>query len=311
MAERTGDMATYNEDVTVNGMLQVSRPWTDWLFLRQERDVEGGGGFHIHNPWGNSTAPQGSPDRNRLEIGYRTAAGQDLFGLLVIHGPTGNVGIGTETPQTRFEVGNGGARINGVVMGTEMPGQSWLYQPTAYETVGAADVSFNLRLKSPNEIIFHTGSPACTARHHITKTGTWEPVGHDCAEYFQVEDKTVIEPGTVMVIGDDGQLEACAQPYDKRVAGVVSGGGDLRPGIILGHDEQEVGVPLALIGKTYCKVDARDAPVAIGDLLTTGEEPGHAMRATDRDRAFGAVLGKALQPLETDAKLIPVLVGLQ
>ena len=82
-------MATCNEDVTVNGMLQVSRPWTDWLFLRQERDVQGGGGFHIHNPWGNSDQSQGSPDRNRLEVGYRTAAGQDLFGLLVIHGPTG------------------------------------------------------------------------------------------------------------------------------------------------------------------------------------------------------------------------------
>jgi hypothetical protein len=301
-------MATYNEDLTVNGMLQVSRPWTDWLFLRQERDLEGGGGFHIHNPWGNSTAPQGSPDRNRLEIGYRTAAGQDLFGLLVIHGPTGNVGIGTSTPQARFAVGSGGAQINQVTIGTQVPGMSYGF---AYESIGVANPNANLRLQSPNIIIFHTGSNPPGEKARIDERGSYLTGHADCAEYFEAEDNAVIEPGTVMVIGDDGQLEACAQPYDKRVAGVVSGGKGLPPGIVLDHGKEEVGVPLALIGKIFCKVDARDTPVAIGDLLTTGEEPGHAMRATDRDRAFGAVLGKALQPLETGTKLIRVLVALQ
>jgi hypothetical protein len=85
--------------------LEILAPWGDWLFLQQERDVERGGGFHFHNPWGNSTVSQGAADRNRLEIGYRTAAGQDLWGQFVIHGPTGNVGIGTVSPKTKLEVG--------------------------------------------------------------------------------------------------------------------------------------------------------------------------------------------------------------
>jgi hypothetical protein len=35
------------------------------------------------------------------------------------------------------------------------------------------------------------------------------------------------------------------------------------------------------------------------------------MKANDRDRAFGAVLGKALRPLANGRGLIPVLVALQ
>jgi hypothetical protein len=89
--------------------LEVKTPWSDWLFLRQERDVDGGG-FHIHNPWGNSNQPQGDPSRNRLEIAYQTATGQDLWGQFVIHGPTGNVGIGTANPQAKLDV-NGDIKV--------------------------------------------------------------------------------------------------------------------------------------------------------------------------------------------------------
>jgi hypothetical protein len=51
--------------------------------------------------------------------------------------------------------------------------------------------------------------------------------------------------------------------------------------------------PVALLGKVYCKVDADPAPVEVGDLLTTSETPGHAMKACDSTKAFGSVIGKA------------------
>jgi hypothetical protein len=70
-------------------------------------------------------------------------------------------------------------------------------------------------------------------------------------------------------------------------------------------------VPLALMGKVYCKVDATRVPVQVGDLLTTSSTPGHAMKATDPLRAFGAVIGKALRPFENGTGLIPILVALQ
>jgi hypothetical protein len=66
-----------------------------------------------------------------------------------------------------------------------------------------------------------------------------------------------------------------------------------------------------MTGKVWCKVDAESGPVQLGDLLTTSSTPGHAMRADDQSRAFGAVIGKALGSLASGRGLIPVLVALQ
>jgi hypothetical protein len=70
-------------------------------------------------------------------------------------------------------------------------------------------------------------------------------------------------------------------------------------------------MPLALIGRVCCKVDADYCPIEIGDLLTTSPTPGHAMKAADPLKAFGTVIGKALHPLESGHGLIPILVALQ
>jgi hypothetical protein len=134
----------------------------------------------------------------------------------------------------------------------------------------------------------------------------------DCAEEFDIADDEGVEPGMVMVIEGASSLRASLDPYDRRVAGVLSGAGGCRPGIVLGRTAtNEARYPLALMGKAYCKVDARAAPVALGDLLTTSATRGHAMKAVDSGRAFGAVLGKALAPLNSGTGLIPVLVALQ
>ena len=49
--------------------------------------------------------------------------------------------------------------------------------------------------------------------------------------------RTDAEPGTVMAIGCDGRMAPSREAYDRRVAGIVTGAGDLRPGIVLGHQD--------------------------------------------------------------------------
>jgi len=136
--------------------------------------------------------------------------------------------------------------------------------------------------------------------------------GADCAEEFDVVEAADIEPGTVMVLDQDGALHQSQQAYDKRVAGVISGAGDYKPGLILDRRQsQDYRVPVALVGKVYCKVDAQYAPIEVGDLLTTSSTPGHAMKADDPFKAFGSVIGKALRPLKAGREMIPILIALQ
>ena len=134
---------------------------------------------------------------------------------------------------------------------------------------------------------------------------------NDLAEHFDATDGGA-EPGTVMVVDHDGNLRPGDSAYDRRVAGVVSGAGNFKPGIILGNQQSSAKDSLiALLGKVYCKVDASSSPIEVGDMLTTSATPGHAMKATDPSRAFGAVIGKALRPLPSGCGMIPILIALQ
>ena len=151
---------------------------------------------------------------------------------------------------------------------------------------------------------------------HVTGTLTADTdlciANADCAEDFDIADADLIEPGTVMVLGDEGALHQSHQPYDKRVAGVVSGAGEYKPGIVLDKQQSErKRQPIALLGKVYCKVDAHYGAIDVGDLLTTSPTPGHAMKTSDPLKAFGAVIGKALRPWTSGQGLIPILIALQ
>jgi hypothetical protein len=136
--------------------------------------------------------------------------------------------------------------------------------------------------------------------------------GADLAERFEVEGDPA--PGTVLVLDPSapGRLRAATESYSPHVAGVVSGANALDAGIILSRDEHTAGTAaVALTGRVWVQCDATEVPIRIGDLLTTSANPGHAMKASDRDRAFGSVLGKAMSALERGTGMVLVLVSLQ
>jgi len=117
--------------------------------------------------------------------------------------------------------------------------------------------------------------------------------------------------GTVLVIGADGALYESETEYDTRAAGVVAGAGCYRPGIILDKQRTSAGrLSVSLVGKVFCKVDGAHGAIEVGDLLTTSPTPGHAMKAIDPRRAFGAVIGKALKSWGDGKGMIPILVAL-
>ena len=240
-------------------------------------------------------------------------------------GTTGNVGIGTTEPNHVFHVRTGDAvglfestgtqaflrlttreGIDNRVEITNRPGGR-----LSLFTSGAGDV---LNITRGGNVGIGTVTPAArlSVNGDVEVTGDIRLLNADCAEDFDVAGAEETQPGTVMIIDEGGALKRSHQAYDNRVAGVVSGAGDLKPGIILDKGESNGGrLPIALMGKVACKVDARHSPIGVGDLLTTSSTPGYAMKAANPFKAFGAVLGKALCPLKEGQGLIPVLVALQ
>ena len=136
--------------------------------------------------------------------------------------------------------------------------------------------------------------------------------GADVAEPFTMPE--TIAKGSVVVIDDahPGQLKLSAEAYDTRVAGIVSGANGINPGIAL-HQEGVVegGQNVALSGRVYVRADAASGAIKPGDLLTTSDTPGHAMKVTEHGKAQGAILGKAMSGLKDGKGMVLVLVTLQ
>jgi len=137
---------------------------------------------------------------------------------------------------------------------------------------------------------------------------------HDYADYYPFTDGSDIAAGMVVAIDVDhpGNLQISDSPYDRKVAGIVSGAGGFSAGVVVGDaDQSNAGRPIAVSGRVYCHADATVGPIQVGDLLTTSSIPGHAMKAIDLDAARGAILGKAMTPLAEGKGLVLVLVTLQ
>jgi len=140
--------------------------------------------------------------------------------------------------------------------------------------------------------------------------------GSDLAEHFDVSFAGgTIQAGMVVCIDSTkpGALAVSREAYDRKVAGIVSGAGGVETGMLMAQNGTLAGGehPVALTGRVYCLADASEGPIKPGDLLTTSPVPGHAMKVRDYGRAQGAVIGKAMTPLETGQGLVLVLVNLQ
>jgi hypothetical protein len=234
---------------------------------------------------------------------------------------TANVGIGTKSPQNRLHVGSGStsiapSRVDAVVASTKPDAGIAIAQNSGVNVLlQASGAGGYIGTTSNHPLVLRTNDQdrvAIDTDGNLRVTGDVILTNADCAEDFDIADTALVNPGTVMVVGEKGKLEQSQKAYDKRVAGVVSGAGDYKPGIVLDKQESSnTRQPIALLGKVFCKVDAGHGAIEIGDLLTTSPTPGHAMKADDPLKAFGTVIGKALRPLAEGQGLIPILIALQ
>jgi hypothetical protein len=229
----------------------------------------------------------------------------------------GNVGVGTSSPSVRLHadggtdasLGGGGFFIMGATAGGNMVMDT--NEIMARNAGGAATLYLN-----------HEGGDVQIGQGSGGTTRLITPIlqitgGSDLSEGFEIaHDDITPQPGMVVVIdpANPGRLMPATSAYDKKVAGIISGAGGVNTGLVMGQSDSiaDGRHPVALTGRVYCFVDAGEHAIEPGDLLTTSDTPGHAMKATDWSRAHGAVIGKAMTSLAQGEKgLVLVLVNLQ
>lgn len=180
-------------------------------------------------------------------------------------------------------------------------------RPLWHISVGGGDNSL-VFYNSANSIVTSVSETGVLTTKVLTITG-----GADIAEPFKMSQAN-LPKGAVVVIDEDNpsHLKLSTEPYDTRVAGIISGAGGVTPGLSLSQQGVVEGDQhVALTGRVYVKADASNGAIKPGDLLTSSHTPGHAMRVADHTRAQGAILGKAMTGLREGKGLVLVLVTLQ
>jgi hypothetical protein len=230
-----------------------------------------------------------------------TVAGDDMYS-----GVTGNVGVGTVMPGAKLEVltTTGTGIVGKSTLGTGVYGENTTSGNYAYLGGSAYAV------RGSGDVLFEDGTVSVPV---LVITG-----GADLSEQFEIheaEDNPMPTTGMVVSIDHErpGHLVVSEHAYDRKVAGIISGAGGVKTGMRMGMEGSEAdgSTPVALTGRVYCWADASAEPIQPGDLLTTSDTPGHAMKVTDHGRAQGAILGKAMSSLESGKGLVLVLVALQ
>jgi hypothetical protein len=140
--------------------------------------------------------------------------------------------------------------------------------------------------------------------------------GSDLSEQFDIKPlDDELQPGMIVCIdpAQPGQLVTSTREYDKTVAGVLSGAGGVKTGMLMGHTGTAADGKhaVALTGRVYCLVDATRGAILPGDLITTSSTPGYGMKVKNHKKAQGAIVGKAMSPLANGKGLVLVLVSLQ
>jgi len=140
--------------------------------------------------------------------------------------------------------------------------------------------------------------------------------GSDLAELFEVtNDESQLLPGMLVSLDPDheGKLKLSSSKYDGHVVGVLSGANGVKPGILMGQEGTLAngGELVTISGRTYVRCNLENGPIKIGDLLTSSETTGEAMKATNRKKSRGATIGKAMSDLTDDSGFVLVLVSLQ
>jgi hypothetical protein len=261
------------------------------------------------NTWGGVYAVASSPTGNTIALNGEAYSNN---GIGVIGQGGGNGVVGATATTDAFAVGTVGDSQGTTGPGVGIFGQAWSPQGIAGLFINrpGGNILVGSVSQNPDVTVFRVDGNGT-----VFANGGFQPSGADFAEAMAVTgDRSTYAAGDLLVIDPTTarHVALAQQPYSTLVAGIYS----TKPGMLGStrrvDDVPPINeVPLAVVGIVPCKVTSENGPIQVGDLLVASSTPGHAMKGTDRSKLIGAVVGKALEPMQEGKGVIQVLVTLQ
>lgn len=262
------------------------------------------GGFGLHGEMTHTNA-SGQGVRGESNSTHSTAVG--TYGLLTNSSATGSGVKGQNNGTSGYGVwGQGGSNATGVLGQTHSNNDFgvWAYNSgtgNALRTEGGGNLieawdlyPVNLRFKVDNS-------------GNVSADGTFTSPAADFAELLPA--KPGLEPADVLVIDEMGHLALSTEAYQTNLAGVYSTKPAFMGGVKSeGSDTNKV--PLAVVGIIPVKVTSENGIIKPGDMLTSSNTAGYAMRA-DAHAPNGTVIGKAMGVMNEEKGQVQMFVILQ
>lgn len=231
----------------------------------------------------------------------------------------GNVGIATNTPKAKLEVGgtfrstsstsvpdgsgpgieiyynsgSGAGTINAYDRSGSYKKLELYGNPTTINESMSGSGNVGIGVSNPTARLDVAGNIKAALSNSLAFGGTtyWmlynsssKEIGYDVAELFETNEE--VEPGDLLVVDSNGKLRKSNKPNDTKIAGIVSS----TPAIVFEGNELQIAPkpfefkkgfkpPITLAGRVICNVLCENGPIEPGDLLTTSPNPGYAMKA--------------------------------
>ena len=167
----------------------------------------------------------------------------------------------------------------------------------AYIKVNSGETALKAAANEATELYYDDNMKLATYSAGASVTGNLSASGNgyfDCViagGYFEEkaanDELAEYETGSLVVLGQDGELEISTRRNDRKVFGVTQKGS--RQPIVLGAE------PVLVTGK-----------IRVGDFISTSDKPGHGQRMGDT--FHGAVIAQAMESGEGDSFLIKAMI---